>query len=123
MLHEEVKASIAAAGIQVVDEVKAAATANVDIATGGLIAVDEYTPSAGERILLPNQTDKTENGIYIAAVGAWSRATDFDAVHFPAIDKDDHRRASLHAARIQTGVDVEDVEAVFTVGREVMRKA
>ena len=32
----------------------------------------------GDRILVKNQTDTTENGIYTVASGAWSRATDSD---------------------------------------------
>jgi len=44
----------------------------------GLAARNGVTPVAGDRVLVPAQTAATENGIYIAAVGAWSRATDFD---------------------------------------------
>jgi hypothetical protein len=60
------------------DAVKVASTANVDIATGGLINVDGVVLLAGDRVLLKNQTDPTENGIYVAAVGAWARSTDAD---------------------------------------------
>lgn len=60
------------------DAVRVASTANVDIATGGLINVDGVVVSAGDRVLLKNQTDDTQNGIYIAAAGAWSRSTDAD---------------------------------------------
>ncbi len=44
----------------------------------GLIAVDGVTPVAGDRILLKSQSTPANNGIYIAAVGAWTRATDAD---------------------------------------------
>lgn len=33
---------------------------------------------AGDRVLVKNQTAGAANGIYIAASGAWTRATDFD---------------------------------------------
>lgn len=49
-----------------------------NIALTGLSSVNGYTPSAGDRILVIGQTTATENGVYIAASGAWSRATDSD---------------------------------------------
>lgn len=61
------------------DAVQVASTANVDIATGGLINVDGVVVVAGSRVLLKNQTDDTENGIYVAAAGAWARSTDADS--------------------------------------------
>lgn len=58
------------------EPVRLCALANVDIATGGLVTCDSVTPVAGNGILLPNQTDPTENGIYTAAAGPWYRRTD-----------------------------------------------
>ncbi len=37
------------------------------------------TLTAGDRILVKAQTDATANGVYVAAAGAWSRATDLDS--------------------------------------------
>lgn len=54
--------------------VKAAATE--DIALSGLLVVDGYQTIAGDRVLAWVQDDATENGIYVAAEGAWARATD-----------------------------------------------
>ncbi len=43
------------------------------------------TLTAGDRILVKNQTTAADNGIYIAAAGAWSRSSDMDAwSDFPA---------------------------------------
>jgi hypothetical protein len=50
----------------------------VNIALSGLAAIDSVTPNAADRILVKNQSDATQNGIYAAAAGAWSRATDAD---------------------------------------------
>ena len=45
----------------------------------GLLAVDGVTVAAGDRVLLKDQSTASTNGIYVAAVGAWTRAPDFDA--------------------------------------------
>lgn len=52
---------------------------NFDIATGGLTTMDGYAIQDGDRVLLHGQTDTTENGIYVASTGAWSRSADADA--------------------------------------------
>lgn len=73
---DQVQAS--STGIQVKDPVRVAAISDVDIATGGLLTIDGVTLDAGDRVLLVGQTDPVENGVYIAAVGAWSRSTQED---------------------------------------------
>jgi hypothetical protein len=49
-----------------------ASTANINLATGGLLTIDGVTVLAGDRVLVKNQTTPSQNGIYIAAVGAWT---------------------------------------------------
>lgn len=66
----------ARAGLSIKDPVRVASTANVVIATGTLLTIDGVTLVAGDRVLLKNQTASSENGIYVAATGAWSRSTD-----------------------------------------------
>jgi len=56
--------------------VRAATTANVDLVVGGLPTIDGVALAAGDRVLVKNQTSPSENGIYVATAGAWSRATD-----------------------------------------------
>lgn len=58
------------------EAVRAATTAN--IALNGNVVLDGITTAAGERILVKNQTTASNNGIYVASAGAWTRATDFD---------------------------------------------
>lgn len=48
------------------------------IALGGLQVVDGQQLVAGHRVLVKNQADASQNGIYTAAAGAWLRATDAD---------------------------------------------
>ena len=43
----------------------------------GLSAVDGYTPINGDRILVWQQSTASENGVYIADSGTWTRAADF----------------------------------------------
>lgn len=57
--------------------VRAATTAN--IALSGLQTVDGVALAASDRVLVKNQTTASENGIYIAASGAWTRADDADS--------------------------------------------
>jgi len=58
------------------EPVIAATTANTDIATGGLLTIDGVTVEVGDRVLVKDQTDATENGIYTASEGEWYRTPD-----------------------------------------------
>lgn len=58
---------------------RVASTANINVGTGTLLTVDGVTLVAGDRVLLTAQTTTTENGIWIAGTGAWTRATDLPA--------------------------------------------
>lgn len=54
-----------------------AATA-ADISLSGLQTVDGVALAAGDRVLVKAQTTASQNGIYVAAAGAWTRADDAD---------------------------------------------
>jgi hypothetical protein len=50
----------------------------VNIATlSGLLTVDGITLVAGDRVLVKNQSTGAQNGVYVAASGAWSYASDW----------------------------------------------
>jgi hypothetical protein len=51
---------------------KVVATTNV--AVSGLQTIDELSLEASDRVLLTAQTTASQNGIWIVASGAWSRA-------------------------------------------------
>ena len=54
----------------------AGTTANITLS--GLQTIDGYSVTAGQRVLVKNQTNSAENGIYVASASAWTRATDMD---------------------------------------------
>lgn len=65
------------AGLAPKDEVVAASTANLTLS--GAQTIDGVAVVAGDRVLAKNQSTASENGVYVVALGAWSRAVDFDA--------------------------------------------
>lgn len=71
--------ALAAAALSLVQgfhaPVIAVATTNVVLAT--LAAIDGVVPVDGSRILTANQTVPSQNGIWIAHAGAWTRAADW----------------------------------------------
>lgn len=66
----------AATGLDPHDSVVAATTANITLS--GAQTIDSVSVTAGQRVLVKNQTTGSQNGIYVCAAGAWTRATDAD---------------------------------------------
>ncbi|MDD2047331.1 phage tail protein [Pseudomonas putida] len=56
--------------------VRVATTANIGL--NGLQTVDGVVLVAGDRVLVKNQVTGSQNGIYVAAAGAWVRSKDAD---------------------------------------------
>lgn len=56
---------------------RVATTANITLS--GEQTIDGLNVVAGDRVLVKDQTIATQNGIYVCAVGAWSRSSDADA--------------------------------------------
>lgn len=66
-----------AAGLHWKDSVKAATTANLDLA--GTETIDGISILAGDRVLVKSQTAASANGIYVCVTpGAWTRAADMN---------------------------------------------
>lgn len=56
--------------------VDAATTTNITLS--GTQTIDGYAVTAGMRVLVKDQSTPSQNGVYVVAAGAWSRATDLD---------------------------------------------
>lgn len=63
-------------GLRPKGNVVVATTANISLS--GLQTIDGYTTLVGDRVLVKDQTNQTENGVYIAASGVWTRSLDLD---------------------------------------------
>ena len=63
-------------GLDVKQSVRAATTANITLSNTQTI--DGVALSVGDRVLVKDQSTASQNGIYVVASGAWSRATDAD---------------------------------------------
>lgn len=64
-------------GLTVKDSVRVATTASITLS--GTQTIDGVAVVAGNRVLVKNQGTASQNGVYVVAAGAWTRATDFDA--------------------------------------------
>jgi len=69
------------AGVRTTTAIKApalvATTANITLS--GEQTIDDIAVVAGDRVLVKDQTDGTENGLWDVATGAWSRSRDFNS--------------------------------------------
>ena len=63
-----------AQGLDVKQSVRVATTTNITLS--GLQTIDGISLVNGDRVLVKDQTDATQNGIYIASSGSWSRSSD-----------------------------------------------
>jgi hypothetical protein len=61
-------------GIDWKPSVRVATTANITLS--GTQTVDGVSLSVGDRVLVKNQTDAEDNGVYVVASSTWSRSTD-----------------------------------------------
>jgi hypothetical protein len=66
-----------ATGLDVKASVRAATTGNITLS--GTQTIDGVSVVAGNRVLVKDQSTGSQNGIYVVAAGAWTRATDFDS--------------------------------------------
>jgi len=65
-----------ATGLDTKNSVRVATTGNITLS--GLQTIDGVALQAGDRVLVKDQINAAENGIYTVSSGAWSRASDAD---------------------------------------------
>lgn len=65
-----------AQGLDAKDSCRVSTTANITLS--GTQTIDGVAVIAGDRVLVRNQSTASQNGIYVVAAGAWTRATDMD---------------------------------------------
>jgi len=65
-------------GLAPKEAVRVATTGNITLS--GAQTIDGVILVAGDRVLVWQQTDASENGIYDVAAGAWARSSDFDSL-------------------------------------------
>jgi hypothetical protein len=77
-LHAATKAYVdaVAQGFDPKASVRVATTANIVLS--GTQTIDDIAVIVGNRVLVKDQTTASQNGIYVVAAGAWTRATDAD---------------------------------------------
>ena len=90
-------------GLDVKESVRAASTGNLTLS--GAQMIDGVSVVADDRVLVKDQTDATENGIYIAAAGAWARAADFDGSASGGADAEDVKGAFFFVEEGSTNAD------------------
>src|SRR6267378_4282552 len=65
-------------GLAIKQACRLATTAALVYPFQGLLVVDGVQSVAGDRVLVKNQVDTTQNGIWVVATGAWNRPPDYD---------------------------------------------
>ncbi len=65
-----------AQGLSVKTSVRVATTANITLS--GTQTIDGVSLSAGDRVLVKNQSTQSQNGVYDVSAGSWTRSTDSD---------------------------------------------
>jgi phage-related tail fiber protein len=73
--YVDAQLAAAANGVSWRESVAAATTANL-ASLSGLLTIDGYVLQPGDRVLVKNQTTATQNGVYDASSGAWTRSSD-----------------------------------------------
>lgn len=104
----------AVAGLTWKTPVLVATTANITLS--GLQTIDGVSVTAGNRVLVKNQSSSSQNGIYIAASGAWSRSTDFDSI--TPIDEINGAAVFVTAGSTQSDTGWTETATVTAVGTD-----
>lgn len=109
-----------AEGLKPKAAVRVATTANITLS--GLQTIDGVSLVAGDRVLVKDQTNAAENGIYVVSAGTWSRADDFDELtpideikgaYVPAIEGTQNQGKLFVCASSPTTLGTDPINFVF----------
>jgi hypothetical protein len=103
----------AVTGLSWKQAVRVATTANITLS--GTQTIDGVAVVAGDRVLVKDQSTAAENGIYIVAAGAWTRATDMDAAA-----EFDGAAVFVQEGTAQQGQGFTETATVTTVGTDTV---
>jgi hypothetical protein len=73
-IQPAIKSTLQCKDTIIIRQVRLATTTNISLT--GLQVIDGFMTEDGDRVLVKNQTNNIENGIYIASNSSWIRATD-----------------------------------------------
>ncbi len=91
---------------------RVATTANITLS--GLQTIDGIAVVADDRVLVKNQNTASENGIYTASTGNWSRTRDFDG----SFDVVKGTRVYVNAGTVGAGIEYVVTSADPTMGSD-----
>lgn len=116
--HATTKAYVDAAinGLSWKNSVVAATTVNITLS--GVQTLDGVAVTAGQRVLVKNQSSQSQNGVYVVAAGAWTRAVDFDQVT-PA-DEVNSAAVFVQQGTLQADTAWTQTAPVVTIGSDAM---
>lgn len=109
-----------AEGLKPKAAVRVATTANITLS--GLQTIDGVSLVAGDRVLVKDQTNAAENGIYVVSAGTWNRADDFDELtpideikgaYVPAIEGTQNQGKLFVCASSPTTLGTDPINFVF----------
>ena len=106
----------AIAGLSWKNSVLVTTTANITLS--GLQTIDGVAVVAGNRVLIKNQSTQSQNGVYVVAAGAWTRAADFDAVS--PVDEVNSAAVFVRSGTTQADTAWTQTASIVTIGSDAM---
>jgi hypothetical protein len=104
------------AGFSWKNPVKLATTGNVTLSASQ--SIDSVVANVGDRVLVKNQTNQPDNGIYVVASGAWTRSTDMDSIS--PIDEVNSAAVFVQQGTVNGDTGWTQTATVTTIGTDPM---
>jgi hypothetical protein len=105
-------------GLKPKEAVRATSHLAGNITLSGTQSIDGVSLVADDRVLVNNQTASEDNGIYVVAAGAWSRASDMDSLS--PIDEINGASVSVREGTLYQGWNFVQYGTVATLGTDAI---